>query len=86
MNAVLIETTFARFGYYGNIDDLMKESKAQSNDEIYRRLSLGLHHQYDKHSDELITDPVVDALKETKHLLKADFLEIRRTWFADNHE
>ena len=61
---------------------------------MYRKPSLGLHHhavlQYDKHSDELSlqlhADPVVDALKETKHLLKTDFPEIRRTWFADNHE
>ena len=42
--------------------------------------------QYDQHSDELslqlVSDPVVDALKEAKH----HFPEIRRTWFADNHE
>ena len=32
---------------------------------------------------QLVSDPVVDAYKETKHLLKTDFPEIR---FADNHE
>ena len=40
----------------------------------------------DELSLKLVSDPVVDALKETKPLLKTDFLEIRRTWFADNHE
>ena len=55
--------------------------------ECIQKLSLGLHHravlQYDKHSDELslelVFDPVVDALKETKHLLKTEFPEIRKT-------
>ena len=33
-----------------------------------------------------VSDPVIDALKETKHLLKTDIPEMRRPWFADNHE
>ena len=46
--------------------------------------------QYDKHNDELslqgVSDPVIDALKETKHLLKTDLTEIRGPWLANNHE
>ena len=64
------------------------------NDEMYRKVSQGLQHravlQYDKHSCELslqrVSDPVIDDLIETKHLLKTVIPEMRRSWFADNHE
>ena len=33
-----------------------------------------------------VSDPVIDALKEKKHLFKTDLTEIRGPWLADNHE
>ena len=61
---------------------------------MHRKLSQGLQLravlQCGKQSDELslqgVSDPVIDALKETKHLLRTDIPEMRRPWFAVNHE
>ena len=61
--------------------------------EVTEKMNKGVAHgtlaQLDKHSDEhalqRISEPVTEACKAMDKVIRTDIPELRRPWFADNH-
>ena len=61
--------------------------------ELNEKMNKGVAHstlaQLDKHSDKYalqrISEPVTDACKAVDKVIRTDIPELRRPWFADNH-
>ena len=61
--------------------------------EVTEKMNKGVAHgtlaQLDKHSDkhalQRISEPVTEACKAVDKVIRTDIPELRRPWFADNH-